>query len=111
MTTSPERLARNQSLFREVNERLLELADGSRDGPLEIVCECSLEDCTTTLAVHRDDYEAVRAHSTHFLVTSGHELLEVERVVDRRDGFTVVEKVTETDFAVETDPRRDDSGE
>jgi len=111
MTTSLERLARNQSLFREVNERLLELADGSRDGPLEIVCECSLPDCTTTLAVHRNDYEAVRGQSTHFLVTSGHELLEVERVVDRRDGFTVVEKITETDFAVETDPRRDDSGE
>jgi hypothetical protein len=63
------------------------------------------------LAVHRDDYEAVRGQSTHFLVTSGHELLEVERVVDRRDGFTVVEKITETDFAVETDPRRDGSGE
>jgi hypothetical protein len=110
MSTSLARLARNQALFREVNERLLEMADGSYDGPLEIVCECSHEDCTTTLAVHRDDYEAVRAHSTHFLVNSGHELLEVEQVVGRRNGFTVVEKLTERDFAVETDPRRAGSG-
>jgi hypothetical protein len=110
MSTSLERLARNQTLFRQVNERLLEMADGFRDGPLDFVCECSLEDCTTTLTVYRDDYEAVRAHSTHFLVSSGHELLQVERVVDRRDGFTVVEKITAVDFAEETDPRRSDSG-
>jgi hypothetical protein len=111
MSTSRERLARNQALFRDVNERLLELAGGFQDGAVDIVCECSREDCTTTLAVMRDDYESVRAHSTFFLVTTGHELLEVERVVDRRDGFTVVEKITGTDFAEQTDPRKPDSGE
>jgi hypothetical protein len=111
MTSSLERLARNQALFREVNERLLELNDGSYDGRLEIVCECSREDCTTTLVMRDEDYESTRAHSTYFLVTSGHELLEVERVVDRHDGFTVVEKLVEIDYAAETDPRRDDSGE
>jgi hypothetical protein len=111
MSTSLERLARNQALFREVNERLLQLAGGFQDGAVDIVCECSREDCTTTLAVVRDDYEWVRANARLFLVATGHELLEVERVVDRRDGFTVVEKIMETEFAEESDPRRPDSGE
>jgi hypothetical protein len=108
MSVTLERLARNQALFREVNERLLELTDGFRDGSMTFVCECSHEDCTATVTMSHDEYESVRARPTYFIVLSGHELLEIEDVVDRRDGFTVVEKTTGTDHAVETDPRRDD---
>jgi hypothetical protein len=108
MSVSLERLARNQALFREVNERLLELADGFQDGSMEFVCECSTEDCTQTLTMSHDDYESVRAHSTFFVIASGHEVLAVENVVDRRNGWTIVQKVTESDYAIETDPRRQD---
>jgi hypothetical protein len=52
-----------------------------------------------------DAYESVRAHPTHFVVANDHELLEIERVVERRNGFTIVEKIMESDYAVETDPR------
>ncbi len=106
MSVSLERLARNQALFREVNERLLELADGSRDGSMQFVCECSLEDCTDTLTMNHEQYEAVRAHSTFFVVTNGHEILQVEKVIDQNDGYTIVQKVTASDYAIETDPRR-----
>ena len=109
MSVSLARLARNQALFREVNERLLKLTDDGRDGSMAFVCECSRVDCTSTVAMKHDEYESVRAHSKHFVVAPGHELLEVERVVDARNGFTVVEKETESDYAVETDPRRDGS--
>jgi hypothetical protein len=34
MPVSLERLARNQALFREVNERLLKLSDGFADGSM-----------------------------------------------------------------------------
>jgi hypothetical protein len=106
MVASLERLARNQALFREVNERLLELSDGFQDGSMTFVCECSNDDCTATVTMTREDYESVRARATLFVVLTGHELLEVEDVVDRRDGFTVVEKTTGRYHAVETDPRR-----
>jgi hypothetical protein len=109
MSVSLERLARNQALFREVNERLLELADGFQDGSMEFVCECSNEDCTLTLTMDHEDYESVRAHSTFFVIATGHEVLEVEKIIDNRDGWTIVQKVTESDYAVETDPRRRDS--
>ena len=60
MSVSLERLARNQALFREVNERLLELADGFHDGSMQFICECSQEDCTETLTLSHEQYESVR---------------------------------------------------
>lgn len=105
MSVSLQRLARNQALFREVNERLLELSDGFQDGSIEFVCECSQKDCTSTVTMTKEDYESVRARSTFFVVLSGHELLEVEKVIDRRNGWMIVQKTTEGDYVVETDPR------
>ena len=108
MSVSLERLARNQALFREVNERLLELTEGFQDGQMQFVCECSSEDCTLTIDMNHDEYESVRARSTFFVVSTGHEILEVEKVIDRQDGWTIVQKVTASDYVVETDPRRRD---
>ena len=107
MSVSLERLARNQALFREVNERMLELNDGFDGNSMVFVCECSNVDCTATLAISRDDYESVRSHATFFAIAPDHEILEIEKVIDERNGFTIVQKVTESDYAVETDPRRD----
>jgi hypothetical protein len=106
MSVSLERLARNQALFREVNERLLELSEGFQDGSMQFVCECSNEDCTLTVKMNHREYESVRGHSTFFVIATGHEILEVEKIIDRHDGWTIVQKVTESDYAVETDPRR-----
>jgi aerobic-type carbon monoxide dehydrogenase small subunit (CoxS/CutS family) len=108
MSVSLERLARNQALLREINERLLELSEGSQDGSMQFVCECSNDDCTLTVTMNHDEYESIRAHSTFFVVASGHEIDAVEKVIDRQDGWTIVQKVTASDFAVQTDPRRQD---
>jgi hypothetical protein len=108
MSVSLERLARNQALFREVNERLLGLADGFQDGSMQFICECSQEDCTETLTLSHEQYESVRAHSTFFVVTSGHEILDVEKVIDHNNGYTIVQKVMASDYVTATDPRRRD---
>jgi hypothetical protein len=110
MSVSLERLARNQALFREVNERLIELNDDVQNGPTVFVCECSNVDCAATMAIAREDYESVRAHPTFFAIAPGHEILEIEKVIDRRNGFTIVQKVTESDYAIETDPRSNGDG-
>jgi hypothetical protein len=39
-----------------------------------------------------EDYEEVRSDGTHFLLVPGHEEPSVERIVQRADGFHVVEK-------------------
>jgi hypothetical protein len=60
MSVSLERLARNQVLFREVNERLREIV-GDSATPSEFLCECSKTDCTETITLDADEYEGVRS--------------------------------------------------
>ena len=59
---SLERRARNQTLFREVNEQILKTADDH--GTSEFVCECSNTDCIEVVELRYADYEHIRAHST-----------------------------------------------
>ena len=104
MSVSLERLARNQVLFREVNERLREMI-GDSGTPTEFLCECSNPDCTETIALDLDEYEAVRSSPNLFAVTRGHEIATIERVVGESDTFKLVEKIIGADYAVQTDPR------
>jgi hypothetical protein len=103
-TLSLDRLARNQVLFREVNERVNEVADDSAVRA-EYVCECSREDCIETIELDREEYEGIRSSPNLFVITPGHEVAELDRVVTENDRFTLVEKKNGADFAVETDPR------
>jgi hypothetical protein len=51
-------------------------------------------------------YEQIRQHPARFAVRPGHELLEVERVVEEHDGYLVVEKVgVAQEVAERHDPR------
>ena len=104
MEASAERLARNQTLFREVNERLNGV-DRSSITLSEFVCECSDETCTRTLLVGPREYEAVRSIPKRFMVAPGRELPEIESVVENRERFLIVEKTIEKEFMAETDPR------
>jgi|tagenome__1003787_1003787.scaffolds.fasta_scaffold17066201_1 hypothetical protein len=88
-----ERAARNQSLFREVNERIDELNDGGVGEVPRYVCECLDTECVEQLAIPHDEYERIRRHPTEFFVIPGHELLEVEEVVHREDRWLVVRKL------------------
>jgi hypothetical protein len=99
------RVAENEAVFREVNERIDDLAE-RLDVETEIVCECSRLDCAERLTVPADEYERVRAHGRRFLLAEGHEQPAVERVIDARGGWIVVEKVGEAgDVAEAEDPR------
>jgi hypothetical protein len=106
-----ERLARNEALFREVNERVSELAEGfiATEGRslLEFVCECGQADCTQPLELTREEYESVRADPRRFLVAAGHVIPDIESVVEQREGYTVVKKRdgSPAEIAIATDPR------
>jgi hypothetical protein len=108
MSESLERLARNQSLFREVNERIEMMTAGDNEA-VEFVCECSDTDCVSTVELKVDEYEGIRSKPTWFFVKSGHDIPEIERVVSRSDGYAVVEKFVAIEFAEEVDPRTDGS--
>ena len=98
---------RNETLFREVNERIESVsAEVGLDEQLELICECGEPSCHQPMSLTRAEYEAVRADPTHFAVLPGHEHPEFERVVERQNGFLIVEKFGEAEEAAEeSDPR------
>jgi hypothetical protein len=107
-----ERVAGNEALFREVNERMAETAErfaATEDDatPLGFVCECGRAGCAEKMSMTLAEYERVRSVPTHFAVVPGHELPGVERVVERHGTHLVVEKRDgDADrVARETDPR------
>lgn len=102
------RIAENEIRFREINERMVhdvrDVVDD--DEQLRLVCECGHEDCDATLAIRLGGYEHVRADGRHFFLLPGHEIPDVERVVERHDGYAVVEKVGDSAPVVtDADPR------
>jgi hypothetical protein len=113
LTESPDersrRVGHNEALYRQVNERIEDLneAFGAITGDFAVVCECGSLDCTEQIRVSREAYEQTRANPTRFLVRPGHEIPDVEHVVDRDGDYVVVEKDAPeaARFAEETDPR------
>ncbi len=101
-------IGRHQALLREVNERIEELAETfDRNDERAILCECGSSDCDERIVLREHEYEALRRIPTHFAVRPGHEMPEVERVVERHDEFVVVEKFGESaKAAIRLDPRR-----
>jgi hypothetical protein len=89
------RAARNQSLFRAVNQRIDELNQAltSITETFDIACECADTTCVETIAIRPFDYFAIRGNPRQFAVLPGHVVPDVERVVGEGDGYTVVEKL------------------
>ena len=101
-------MAQNEALFREVNERVQELA-AEEAGGHEFLCECANIDCTFRVTVAPSEYEAVRADPTQFIVLPLHFTPEVETLVAQTDAYWIVRKTGEAgDLASSLDPRADD---
>ena len=102
-----ERLAKNETTFRVLNENILSVAATlGGDEPFEFICECSTVGCFERLSLTLREYERVRGDGTHFLVAAGHEDIELEQVIAVRDRFVVVEKDGIAGLvAHESDPR------
>ena len=108
MDEREQRLAQNEALFREVNEKVEAIAavHGTDDHVYEFYCECSNADCSLQVPATVAQYEAVRAHPARFLVTPEHSLPEIETVVEKSDAWWVIEKQGDAGRLVEhLDPR------
>jgi hypothetical protein len=89
-----QRAARNEALFREVNDNIAGLEDryGTTTTEPVFVCECADAGCTERLAVEPDVYRRVREQGRLFLVLPGHEDPQLERIVERHRDYLIVEK-------------------
>jgi hypothetical protein len=109
MSSREERIGLNEAVFREVNERIEDLAetfDLTRE-PLDLVCECGDASCVQRITMTRAEYEELRKDPHHFAVHPGHEYRDVETVVAERKGYNVVSKNEGAPerIAERTDPR------
>ena len=95
MSSREERLTRNETLFRNVNERIVEATD-EWDGTYDLICECADVDCMSVMRVHVEDYRRLRECSRRFAVLPGHEKLDIEEAVERHHNFLIVEKHVES---------------
>lgn len=94
MATSEKRLALNEALFRETNERLEERVRMfvGEEELFGIICECASLDCNERITLTKDEYVDVRADPTQFAIKPGHTIGSVEEVVVRTDRYEVVRK-------------------
>jgi hypothetical protein len=108
MATAEEaRIARTESVFRHVNERIAEVSEHFDAGDAEFVCECADAGCQDRVEAPLEEYEQVREEPTTFLVAEGHEIPAYEHIRRRHRGYLIVEKMTRGLRAAvrRTDPR------
>lgn len=103
------RLVANEALFRSVNDRLVELneAFAALDERALFVCECAKLACIEQIEMSLEEYAKIRRNPRRFFVAAsdGHVAEEIETVVERCDGYFVVEKTVATEV-VETPSQR-----
>lgn len=102
------RAAKNQALFREVNERVRvaneRLGEAIVAAP-EWLCECANSECVERIPITLAEYADVRASSVRFAVSPGvaHVFLDAESVALQTERFWVVEKFGEAAEAATLD--------
>lgn len=89
-----ERLALNETLFRDVNRLIEKEQAAHQDERATFVCECSEINCQLRLPITLDEYKEVRAHPMRFVLYPGHEVPDIETVVGGDPPrYIVVEKL------------------
>lgn len=109
-TASERRLVENEIVFRQLNEQIqkgideanriaaedeqshLRIQQSKDDDPLHFYCECADENCVRRVVLSHHDYNTIHRRRDHFVILPGHERPQVEDVVQREEGYFVVEK-------------------
>jgi hypothetical protein len=106
-TVSERRMAENEVVFREYNEKIqngfdeikkIAKEDGQahnlsdEDMSLDFCCECWDENCQEKIRLKPSDYKAIQVQRNQFVVISGHETSAIERVIENEANYAVVQK-------------------
>jgi hypothetical protein len=102
------RIGHNEALYRLVNEQIEDVneAFGAITNDFTVICECGDLDCQEQVSVTKEAYEQVRADPAAFILKPGHQMEDVEDVIETNDDYVVVGKRPGTPerVAAETDP-------
>lgn len=102
---SVERIAENDAIFREANERIGESAlEYGIQTSIPFICECADENCQEIVQLTLAEYRQVRSDPRHFINTPGHEASAHgwAEVIERADGHVTVAKIGRAGDIVET---------
>ncbi|HEY3728461.1 MAG TPA: hypothetical protein VGL51_14885 [Solirubrobacteraceae bacterium] len=101
------RLAANEVIFRDVNESIERGQwPGEADSQVGFRCECARLGCNLLLNLTLAEYEHVRSDPRRFVMISGHEVPNVETVIEDRGDYVIVEKRDDAGAHAEScDPR------
>jgi hypothetical protein len=106
-----ERIALTEAAFRIANERMSAWEEVPSDAAELFFCECSSLECRQKVPLTHALYENVRSRSEWFLIVPGHEVPDVEEVVERGDEHWIIAKPPLVADIVEgTDPRAQQRG-
>lgn len=99
MSEAAHRIAANEVVLREVNERIAEKTSdlearglSSANETSEYLCSCGRPDCDQSIALTLEEFEAAHARADQFVIVPGHEVPSVDEVVAEYEGYSVVRK-------------------
>jgi hypothetical protein len=109
MDERARRIGENEALYRSINEKIEDLnaSFGMVAESMAVVCECGQLECAQQIDLEIPTYERVRSDPELFVVVPGHEIPDVETVVEEQSNFSVVRKApgVPAEVARKTDPR------
>ena len=101
--TSPRarRMRQNEELMEELNRRMERMLEEIRedeeetdaDAPIAFLCECSHVDCRERVHLEPSVFDRIHKDPDVFILVPGHEIPDVERIVDQMGDFLIVRKL------------------
>ena len=83
MSLRQERIAKNEAVFREINEVIKQNHESAPSSSfMHIVCECGYEKCDRIIGLSKDEYERVRSDPRQFCVLEEDVIEDVEEIVE-----------------------------
>jgi hypothetical protein len=105
------RIARNESIFRRVNEAIAQVSNDLEDrswtpngNEVEFHCECGREGCLERFSMSVEAYEAAHRERDRFVLVPAHVASSIENVVERDDAYVVVDKQREAERFLQDPP-------
>jgi len=74
-------------------EEIREEQDDDPDAPIAFLCECSRLDCRERIHLTPSRFDRIHRDSEAFVLVPGHEMPEVERIVDQEGDYLIVRKL------------------
>jgi len=104
MDEREERIAKNETVFRAANreiEQAEQEAGGGTHRLIEVLCECGRPECGGLISLTVAEYKDIHSEDDRFVVLRGHESAGIEKVVEERADYLVVDKFGEAEEIAE----------